>query len=94
MNERIKELAEQAGLDMEELRSDGSLTLYAFEDFDIERFAELVRADEREWVNLTDMELDQVWDDSPEFYDYVTPEDYIMLARAVEAKLKEKNHGH
>jgi hypothetical protein len=48
MNERIKELAVQAGLDAKEIREDESLTLYAFEDFDIERFAELVRADERE----------------------------------------------
>jgi hypothetical protein len=48
MNERLKELAEQAGLDAKEIREDGSQTLYAFEDFDIERFAELVRQDERE----------------------------------------------
>ena len=48
MNERIKELAVQAGLDAKEIREDESLTLYAFEDFDIERFAELIRADERE----------------------------------------------
>ena len=42
MNKRIKELAVQAGLDAKEIREDGSLTLYAFEDFDLERFAELV----------------------------------------------------
>jgi hypothetical protein len=48
MNERIKELAAQAGLDAKEIRDDESLTLYAFEEFDIERFAELVRQDERE----------------------------------------------
>ena len=51
MNERIKELAEQAGLDLKEMRSDHLglyLTIYAFEYFDIERFAELIRADERE----------------------------------------------
>ena len=48
MNERIKELAVQAGLDAKEIREDESLTLYAFEDFDIERFADLVRQDERE----------------------------------------------
>jgi hypothetical protein len=45
MNERLKELAMQAGLDAKEIREDESLTLYAFEDFDIERFAELVRQD-------------------------------------------------
>lgn len=48
MNERIKELAAQAGLDAKEIRDDESLTLYAFEEFDLERFADLVRQDERE----------------------------------------------
>lgn len=48
MNERLKELAEQAGLDAKEIRDDESLTLYAFENFDLERFAELIRQDERE----------------------------------------------
>lgn len=48
MNEQIKELAVQAGLDAKEIRDDESLTLYAFEEFDIEKFAELVRQDERE----------------------------------------------
>jgi len=48
MNEQIKELAVQAGLDAKEIREDNSLTSYAFENFDIERFAELVRQDERE----------------------------------------------
>jgi hypothetical protein len=47
MNERLKELAMQAGLDAKEIREDGSQTLYAFEDFDIERFADLMRQDER-----------------------------------------------
>ena len=50
MNERLKELAEQAGLDAKEIRENGSQTLYAFENFDLERFAELVRQDEREAV--------------------------------------------
>lgn len=60
MNERIKELAAQAGLDAKEIRDDESLTLYAFEEFDIERFAELVRQDEREAnAKLCDEEADQ-----------------------------------
>ena len=45
MNERLKELAVQAGLDAKEIRKNGSQTLYAFENFDLERFAELVRQD-------------------------------------------------
>jgi hypothetical protein len=48
MNERLKELAEQAGLNAKEIRENGSQTLYAFENFDLERFAELVRQDERD----------------------------------------------
>lgn len=42
MNELIKKLAVQAGLDEKEIRENGSLTLYAFENFDLERFAELL----------------------------------------------------
>jgi len=40
MNERIKELAEQAGVTMQ--------NIYPCYERDIERFAELVRQDERE----------------------------------------------
>jgi hypothetical protein len=38
----IKELAEQAGFDSK------SQTVWAFDNFDLERFAELIRKDERE----------------------------------------------
>lgn len=48
MNKRLKELAEQAGLNAKEIREDGLQTLYAFENFDLERFAELVRQDAME----------------------------------------------
>ena len=48
MNEQLRKLAVQAGLDAKEIREDNSLTLYAFENFDPERFSELVRADECE----------------------------------------------
>jgi hypothetical protein len=47
MNERIKELAEQAGLMCTEDVNAGGLLLW-FKKFDLERFAELVRQDERE----------------------------------------------
>ena len=60
MNERLKELAVQAGIDAKEIREDGSQTLYAFENFDLERFAELVRQDEREaCAKLCDNEASQ-----------------------------------
>jgi hypothetical protein len=49
MNERIKELAEQAGLDLKEFWQ-GYAIAYAIkcDDEDLERFAELVRHDARE----------------------------------------------
>jgi hypothetical protein len=57
MNERLKELAEQAGLNAKEIRENSSQTLYAFENFDLERFAELVRQDERRVYVRSFMEL-------------------------------------
>jgi hypothetical protein len=55
-------------------------------DGDIEKFAELIRADERkhEWVGLTDEEVkDIVWN-----LPYEPSQEHI---RAIEAKLREKN---
>ena len=53
MNERIKELAEQAGFDSE------SQTVWAFDNFDLERFAELIRADERDkWEQALPLAMD------------------------------------
>jgi len=40
----------------------------------------------REWVELTDAEMESIWDITPPEY-----EDRFAFARAVEAKLKEKN---
>lgn len=57
MNEQIKEWAVQAGLDAKEIRSDESLTLYAFEEFNIEKFAELVRQDEANGMRDTYMKM-------------------------------------
>jgi len=50
MDKRIKELAEQAGLMCtEDVNADGAAgILLWFKKFDLERFAQLVRADERE----------------------------------------------
>ena len=50
MNERLKELAEQAGLMCtEDVNADGAAgILLWFKKFDLERFADLVRQDERE----------------------------------------------
>ena len=62
---------------------------------DVAKFAELVRADEREkcakreWVGLTDEEIEQcfVFDWSGEFYANWRKQTY----EAIKAKLKEKN---
>jgi hypothetical protein len=48
---------------------------------------------EREWVGLTEPELHQInptWPAPGQHWDY---EDVLAFVRAVEAKLKEKNHG-
>ena len=79
MKERIKELAEQAGCVLHGL-------VWVANDKDIELFAELVRQDEREWVGLTDEEIDYIWGISPGDY-----EDKFAFPRAIEAKLKDKN---
>lgn len=57
----------------------------------LRRFAELVAADEREankreWVSLTDEEIDYIWGVTPPDY-----ENFFGFPRAIEAKLKERN---
>jgi hypothetical protein len=49
------------------------------------------KAEEREWVGLTDEEIDAAWRSVDYTVDY--EQFRIDVARAVEAKLKEKNHG-
>ena len=47
----------------------------------------------REWVGLTEPELHEInptWPAPGQQWDY---EDVLAFARAIEAKLKEKNHG-
>ena len=59
---------------------------------ELERFAELVRAP-RHWVGLTEPELHEInptWPAPGQHWDY---EDVLAFVRAVEVKLKEKNHG-
>ena len=83
-----------------ELIEANGLTLHG----DIEHFAELVRADEREhmteedddiqqyvrpWVGLTDEEVSKIIDAEIGFNSCWGPEE--DFARAIEAKLKEKN---
>jgi len=70
------EMAREAGF------TEGEL---AFMVDNFRQFAELVRADERGWVGLTDEDIEQVWRQvqTNDFHDCVQP-----FARAIEAKLK------
>jgi hypothetical protein len=77
MNERIEQLAEQAGWGKGETQDD----CMQCSPFDKEKFAELIVS---EWVGLTDDEVHAL---SPF---YIEPSTYDLI-RAAEAKLKEKN---
>ena len=77
MNERIQELAREAGLD------DPDFPIEDWDNVPLAKFAELIIKDQqREWVGLTDEEINS-WDlpDKPTVAQFV---------RFVEAKLKEK----
>jgi hypothetical protein len=82
MNERIKELAEQAGL----AEWHESIQQYGFKfasPENLERFATLVRA-KREWVDLTD-------DEKVMLSDRLNLDRRIVVIDAVIAAFKEKN---
>ena len=56
--------------------------------FQMQEAAKALAQPEREWVGLTDEEMEYIWG--------ITPEEYVdkfAFARAIEAKLKEKNGG-
>lgn len=88
MNERIRELARQSGgIDMTNHVAGGVMCWIGTgtPEF-LEKFAELICADEREkreWVGLTDEEVDEI-------YTQEGHKDVVLLAQA---KLKEKNGG-
>ena len=52
----------------------------------LHQYAQRVRA-QREWVGLTKDELFEIAGDGPDYFDWK------VFGRAIEAKLKEKNHG-
>lgn len=61
----------------------------SFTDAEVLRFAALVAAAEREWVGLTDEEIEDVWAScEPDWDDKVN---VLTLASAIEAKLRKKN---
>ena len=80
MRERTRRLAEQAGF----VVWDGAVDWSCNYDDELERFAELVKADKREWVGLTPTEFNSI-------KDRATTVGYAMIK--TEAMLKEKNGG-
>ena len=86
MNERIRELAEKASIDCElvEQWARDSAYIWTATDDELAKFAELIIEEQpkREWVGLTDEEHAVL---------YVESEGLHPWAKAIEAKLKEKN---
>jgi len=79
----VIEMAIEAGITPKQMPQPAWVTQWCAVK-ELERFAELVRADaQRPWVGLTDEEIDDI-------YQGVGKND-LMLVREVEAKLKEKN---
>ena len=91
MNELIKKLAEQAGMNIKTNVIGTALVFGTFEGYktshitveELEMFAELVAAQEREWQGLTLEDIDDIG----------VSKDWVYGARWAEAKLKEKNGG-
>ena len=89
MNPIIKQLAEQAGMNIKTNISGVGLVFGTFEGYktshvsveELEMFAELVAAQEREWQGLTLEDIDDIG----------VSKDWVYGARWAEAKLKEKN---
>ena len=89
MNPRIKELAEQAGMNIKTNVIGTGLVFGTFEGYktshitveELEMFAELVAAQAREWQGLTLEDIDDIG----------VSKDWVYGARWAEAKLREKN---
>jgi hypothetical protein len=89
VNERIKKLAEQAGMNIKTNVIGTALVFGTFEGYktshitveELEMFAELVAAQEREWQGLTLEDIDDIG----------VSKDWVYGARWAEAKLREKN---
>ena len=89
MNPVIKQLAEQAGMNIKTNVIGTALVFGTFEGYktshitveELEMFAELVAAQEREWQGLTLEDIDDIG----------VSKDWVYGARWAEAKLREKN---
>ena len=89
MNPIIKQLAEQAGMNIKTNVIGTALVFGTFEGYktshitveELEMFAELVAAQKREWQGLTLEDIDDIG----------VSKDWVYGARWAEAKLREKN---
>ena len=89
MNPIVKKLAEQAGMNIKTNVIGTALVFGTFEGYktshitveELEMFAELVAAQEREWQGLTLEDIDDIG----------VSKDWVYGARWAEAKLREKN---
>ena len=94
MNPIIKKLAEQAGMNIKTNVIGTALVFGTFEGYktshitteELEMFAELVAAQEREWRGLTDDDVHELTKDVIAF-----KSDVVKFIREAEAKLREKN---
>ena len=94
MNPIIKALAEQAGMNIKTNVIGTALVFGTFEGYktshitteELEKFAELVAAQEREWQGLTDDDVHELTKDVIAF-----KSDVVKFIREAEAKLREKN---
>ena len=94
MNPIVKKLAEQAGMNIKTNISGVGLVFGTFEGYktshisveELEKFAELVAAQEREWQGLTDDDVHELTKDVIAFRS-----DVVKFIREAEAKLKERN---
>jgi hypothetical protein len=48
-------------------------------------------AHQRQWVGLTDVDIHAIWD--KDFRGWISRDSMEQIYQAIEAKLKEKNHG-
>jgi hypothetical protein len=46
---------------------------------------------QRQWVSLTDVDIHAIWD--KDFRGWISRDSMEQIYQAIEAKLKEKNHG-
>jgi hypothetical protein len=83
MNKRLKELAEQAGLEEHPVHGDWSSLNYPdVRGADLERFAELVRADEREAMRVLLADQARSYQQANDFVSFLALSTLDMAIRA------------